>query len=534
MANVEQVQYELTLKDLLTGKLIEADNAAKGLEATMGAVKSALGVLGVGFAIFKGAEFIGESVEKFHKLEEANAQLRAGLESTRSAAGLSFQDIQDGAKDLASHMKYSRTEILAMQSVLLTFPSITKAGFMPASEIIADMSTRLGQDLKSSAIQVGKALQDPIKGVTALRRVGVNFNEAQTETIKKLAETGHMAQAQGLIMKELRVEFEGSARAAFNADPLAGFSKMMGSFSMAVGEAGHEVLKGLAPALMLIGKGFVKAGKGVRAFVDVLKEHSAAIKAVAVGAGLYVSSLILVATWTQAVAAWTAIGTTSQLAYNAAMWAWNVAAAANPVGLVVVAIAALGAGMYYLWQKMEPARAAMYGLWEVMKKIAELDFSTGGLAVAFGTGIGKGVQSFGAERRLNEIETTIDKISDMHDKGTMSAKAYTNSLANVRSALELAHKEGKVGDDDYNTQLARITGMKKGAPGAPGSDLTKDISPKGATGQKSVTINISINKLIETFKISTTNLHESTSKIQEAVANTLLSAINDSSIHASV
>ena len=525
---IEQVQYELTLKDLLTGKLMEADNAAKGLEATMGAVKSALGVLGVGFAIFKGAEFIGESVEKFHKLEEANAQVRAGLESTRGAAGLSFNDIQTGAAGLAAHMKYSRTEILAMQSVLLTFPSITKSGFMPASEIIADMSTRLGQDLKSSAIQVGKALQDPIKGVTALRRVGVNFNETQTEIIKKLALTGQMAQAQGLIMKELRVEFEGSARAAFNADPMAGFSKMMGSFSMAVGEAGHEVLVALAPAMRWIGEGFVSAGKGLKSFIEVLKEHGALIKGVIFGVGVYVTSLI-------AVAAWTKLATASQLGYNVAMWAWNVAVTANPVGLVVATIAVLAGGMYYLWQKMEPVRATLYGLWEVMKKIADLDFTSGGLAVAFGTGIAKGQASFANEKRLKEVETTIDTISEMHDKGTVSATAYKNSLDNVQNALEKSHKAGMIGDEDYQTQLARITGMKKGAPGAPGSDGPgKDISPKGATGQKSVTINISINKLIESFKISTTNLHESTSKIQEAVANTLLSAINDSSIHASV
>jgi hypothetical protein len=77
--------------------------------------------------------------------------------------------------------------------------------------------------------------------------------------------------------------------------------------------------------------------------------------------------------------------------------------------------------------------------------------------------------------------------------------------------------------------------MKKGATGAPGVVETgKDISPKGATGQKSVTINISINKLIETFKISTTNLHETTTKIQEHVSNALLGAVNNTSIQAGI
>jgi hypothetical protein len=61
----------------------------------------------------------------------------------------------------------------------------------------------MGTDMKGAAIQVGKALQDPVHGISALRRVGVNFNESQVETIKKLVETGQAAKAQGLILAEL-------------------------------------------------------------------------------------------------------------------------------------------------------------------------------------------------------------------------------------------------------------------------------------------------------------------------------------------
>jgi hypothetical protein len=62
----------------------------------------------------------------------------------------------------------------------------------------------------------------------------------------------------------------------------------------------------------------------------------------------------------------------------------------------------------------------------------------------------------------------------------------------------------------------------------------KDTSPKGATGTKSVTINISIGKLIETFKVQTTNMGEGAGKIKEKVAETLLGAINDSQIVAGI
>ena len=48
------------------------------------------------------------------------------------------------------------------------------------------MSTAFGQDLQSSAIQLGKALNDPVAGIGALQRIGVQFTEAQKNTIKAL------------------------------------------------------------------------------------------------------------------------------------------------------------------------------------------------------------------------------------------------------------------------------------------------------------------------------------------------------------
>ena len=174
----EQVEYELTLKDLMTGKLKEADSVANKLESTMGSLGNRIThvaeAFGVSFAIFKGIEFIHSSTEAYEKLEFSQSQVEAGLRSTGEAAGLTFEELKKSAEESAHKMKYTQAEIMGMQSILLTFPSVTKDTFGTASQAIADMSTRLGQSLESSAIQVGKALQDPTRGITALRRVGVN------------------------------------------------------------------------------------------------------------------------------------------------------------------------------------------------------------------------------------------------------------------------------------------------------------------------------------------------------------------------
>jgi len=59
-----------------------------------------------------------------------------------------------------------------------------------------DMSTAMGQDVKQSAIQVGKALNDPIANLSALSKKGIQFSAEQKETIKNLVEHNKLSEAQ--------------------------------------------------------------------------------------------------------------------------------------------------------------------------------------------------------------------------------------------------------------------------------------------------------------------------------------------------
>ena len=98
-----------------------------------------------------------------------------------------------------------------------------------------NLSARLGQDLQSSAIQVGKALNDPIKGVTALQRVGVSFTAQQREQIKAMVEAGNVAGAQGIILGELEKQFGGAAEAQRKATPGADVQQQWRTFQEAIG-----------------------------------------------------------------------------------------------------------------------------------------------------------------------------------------------------------------------------------------------------------------------------------------------------------
>lgn len=179
---------------------------AKGaLAVGLGAAAAGVSALGAGLAI---------SVKEAMAAQEVQAQLNAVIKSTGGVAGWTAEMANNLASELQNVTRYEDDAILSGQSLLLTFTNIGKDIFPEATETMLDMSTALGQDLKSSAIQLGKALQDPVNGVTALRRVGVNFSDAQQDMIKAMVESGDLMGAQRYILEELQREFGGAARAA--------------------------------------------------------------------------------------------------------------------------------------------------------------------------------------------------------------------------------------------------------------------------------------------------------------------------------
>lgn len=158
--------------------------------------------------------YLAYSVGEAMEAQEVQAQLAAVLESTGGIAGVTADMANDLADSLSQVTRFGDEAILTGENMLLTFTNIGQDVFPQATNIMLDMSQALGQDLKSSAIQLGKALNDPITGVTALQRVGVTFTEEQKKMIASMVEAGDVAGAQTLILDELQREFGGSAVAA--------------------------------------------------------------------------------------------------------------------------------------------------------------------------------------------------------------------------------------------------------------------------------------------------------------------------------
>jgi len=157
---------------------------------------------------------LGMAVKEFAEQERVEAQLEAVIKSTGMAAGLTAEEVKKMASGFEKLTTYEGDAIIAGQNILLTFKNIGSDTFPRVTEAMLDVSTAMGTDLKGSAIQLGKALNDPATGLTMLTRVGITFTESQKEQIITLQESGDLLGAQTIILKELESQFGGSAQAA--------------------------------------------------------------------------------------------------------------------------------------------------------------------------------------------------------------------------------------------------------------------------------------------------------------------------------
>jgi hypothetical protein len=159
-------------------------------------------------------------VDEFMGAQKVLAQTGAVLKSTGGAANVTSKQITTMSESLMKLSGVDDEAIQSGQNLLLTFTKIrneTGKGnniFDQATLAMTNLSVAMGKDLSSSAILVGKALNDPVKGVGALSRAGVQFTASQKDTIKALVDSGNVMGAQKMILKELETQFGGSAKAA--------------------------------------------------------------------------------------------------------------------------------------------------------------------------------------------------------------------------------------------------------------------------------------------------------------------------------
>ena len=208
--------------DGTTSRLSKLTGASQGFAsklASFGKV-AAIGLAGVGVAaVGMGISFAKAAEES----QQVTRQTGAVIKSMGASAWTSAGQVAALSEKLSLQSGIDDELIQSGSNVLLTFANVrNEVGrgndvFDRATTSALDMSVALGQDMQASVTQLGKALNDPIRGITALGRVGVQFTEQQKEQIKTLVESGDTLGAQKIILGEVEKQFAGSAAAQATA-----------------------------------------------------------------------------------------------------------------------------------------------------------------------------------------------------------------------------------------------------------------------------------------------------------------------------
>jgi len=424
------------------GKLGEQHGKAFGQSFTASAgqmlakVGVLLGALGVA-NVFKDSIAEAREAIKVGKLTEA------AIKSTGGAAKISAKQIGDLANSLSLKVGVDDEAIQSGENLLLTFTNIRNGVgksndiFNQASAAVLDMTAAMNngavttEGVKASSIQLGKALNDPIKGITALTRVGVTFSAEQKKQIEGFVKAGDTMSAQKVILAELSKEFGGAAAAA--ADPAQkaqvawkNFEEMLGGLVLPVigtlltlltGKVLPVIQNQIIPFVLLMGRAFIAAFREgdvtstglfgaierlggilgmlwhqVQAFWSGMTggAKSAAGTMEQLGGVFHdvvIPALVTFAGWMETAVGWLTGGSNWAGLLRAAVAGaagailiaagvikiittaqllWNLAMSLNPIGLVILAIGALVAGLIYAWTHFSGFRDFLINAWKTI------------------------------------------------------------------------------------------------------------------------------------------------------------------------
>jgi len=211
-------------------------------------------------------------IENTVRQEQAMRQLEVAVKSTGGAAGMTAVELREMAAGLQQVTTFGDEAIMEMQAILLTFTKIGKETLPQTTEAVANLATRMGTDLKSAAIQLGKALNDPIANLSALSRSGIQFSKSQKAMVKELVESNRMVEAQKIILAELDTQFGGSARAA--RDTMGGALSALGNKFGDLFEASGKTSKAIADVINTFNSWIPSTTESEQALLDVAKANT--------------------------------------------------------------------------------------------------------------------------------------------------------------------------------------------------------------------------------------------------------------------
>ena len=128
-------------------------------------------------------------------------------------------------------------------ALLTSFKAIGVDSYERVSKAAADLATITGTDLKSAQLQLAKALENPVEGMSALSRSGTTFTKSQKEFVKQLVESNQALEAQNFILSIVEGQYKGAAEAA-----AGGYAGALDTLSKRYRDVNEQIGKTIQPA----------------------------------------------------------------------------------------------------------------------------------------------------------------------------------------------------------------------------------------------------------------------------------------------
>jgi vacuolar-type H+-ATPase subunit E/Vma4 len=352
--------------------------AKRELATLSSSVNSLKGNLVVAGAVIAGAfTLIGKSLADAAESQKVLAQTEAVLKSTGTTANGTAKEIAAMASSLQKSTSFNDEAILSGANLLLTFKNITnQAGegndiFDQTTQAMLDVARAMGTDASTEAIRLGKALNDPTAGISALTRVGIQFTDQQKAQIEALSQSGDLMGAQKIILAELQSQFGGSAAAyaATFAGQVEGLNNDLNDLSEEIGMILMPAVTGMIDQfrdlIPVIGEQLkaaiaqvdwaalvksvvdlttflIENGDEIVKYLGILWALSTAVKTVTVLYDLWKVSTVIFTAVQAAFTTGTTLATVATTLLNVALMALPWVAAAAGIALIVTGIMTLG------------------------------------------------------------------------------------------------------------------------------------------------------------------------------------------------
>lgn len=556
------VQYTLSLTDLLTGKLDTASSSAQRLDGNMSSLQGSINkvgaALGIAFGLQQVKNFAMSVVDAGSTVENAQTGLTTLLRDSNAAKDVIKNTMEDATKT-----PFAFEGLLSANKALISANASAK-------------------EARGTVLDLANAIAATGGGDNELQRMVVNLQQikntgkATALDIKQFAYAGIniyqlLADATGKPIdkiKDMEVSYDALRFALKKAHDQGGIyanglENMAGNTSVQISNLGDalfqlkvRMFEDLKPAIhdiLTAGQDFIRwmgnawewakknkdmifaLGKSVLIGVAAFKALKIAMQASVVWSKIQYASITMLGDGflTAGVGTKFFAGTLQML---------KTAMLTNPIGVMAVAVGALAAAFMMFDQSADKATVSLDNFnTSLLKTDIYIDKVQGKLSKGLYSDQSAMIDKMSFEELSKYSNDMLDRQKEISAK-IAENETTINSLikkgantANLDKERELEEANRMLTGNLTNLKDAREKAEKrlKTMPKPTLNNTTLDATMKQTakvTGNRSISIKIDIGNLINEFSVKTTNITEGTAKIKELVTQALLSAVNDSQI----